>query len=248
MRVFLFFLMNSTLFAQPLTLTIDSIVSKDSLPHQREFKLKYHITNNTNDTVRFFLDNRSLTPNISGSLSRCPYYKIYENDIYLELGPVFQPKGNLISSFSLADDDSSQSESDFENKYIIYLSTRYKMPLDSLQTLYKKVGFAAVSQIEGKKYYEIENDRKSTPQIVLPNEQLEGTSTFYWDKNRYFFRKPQEFILDENAKHYFEITLVALKEELKGHIKPEVYDKIMKLPNFIKGVFTSNKVEINLKE
>lgn len=239
--------MGSIASAQPLTLKIESITSKDSLPTEREFKLKYYVKNNTADTLHFFLDTKSITPSTGGSMSQSPYYKIYENDSFIEVGQIFKGKGTLISHFKTSDTDSILTQEDYDKKEIGYLSELYKTPNDSLQLLYKQKGMNAIHEFVFKKYYQLEKERKSIPQVLAPNEQLECTSTFYWDKNRYFYKEPNEYYLDENAKHYFEITLVCLKEEFQNHIKPEVYDKIMKLPNFIKGVFVSNKVEINLQ-
>ena len=249
MRIFhiVFLLLSSICFGQPLTLKIESITSKDSLPNEREFKLKYYVKNNTKDTLHFFLDTKSITPSTEGSMSQCPYYKIYENETFIEVGQIFKAKGTIISHFKTTDADSIMTQEEYDRKEIGYLSELYKTPEDSLQLLYSQKGMGAIHEFVIKKYYQLEKERKSIPQVLAPNEQLECTSIFYWDKNRYFYKEPIEYYLDENAKHYFEITLVCLKEEFGNHIKPEVYEKIMKLPNFIKGVFVSNKVEINLQ-
>lgn len=246
MRLFsvLFLVMSSLAFGQPLTLKIESIISKDSLPNEREFKLKYYVKNNTQDTLRFFLDKKSITPSTGGSLSQSPYYKIYENDTFIEVGQVFKTKGTLMSLANFTD---IKFEQDYHKKYINYLSEFYTTNRDSLQSIYKKKGLDGLLYFEGMKFLEMAKNRKAEYQTLLPNEQLECTSIFYWDKNRYFYKEPNEYYLNENAKHYFEITLVCLKEEFKSHIKSEIYEEIMKLPNFIKGVFVSNKVEINLQ-
>lgn len=57
MRLFpiLFLLMSCLTFAQPLTVKIESITFEDSIPEQREFKLKYLIKNNTSDTLKMFI-------------------------------------------------------------------------------------------------------------------------------------------------------------------------------------------------
>jgi hypothetical protein len=84
--------------------------------------------------------------------------------------------------------------------------------------------------------------------LTLQPSQIENfEATFNWNKNRYYYLEPNEYYLDENAKHYFEFTFVALKEEFKDRIDEDLYAKIKDDPNFIKGVFISNKVEINLK-
>ena len=249
MRLFsvLFIMINYVTFAQPLTIKIESITFKDSIPEQREFKLKYIIKNNTSDTLKMFFKPNNLQPSTEISASKISYYKIYENDTFIDVGSIFTTNGQIISGFSVKETDSIKSREEFEKKYVEFLSKQYKTSLDSLQKMYKEKGLESLLQFEGKKFYEIEKKRKMTCQILNPNEELECSIVFNWDKKRYFYRDPNEYYLAENAKHYFEITLVALKEEFKDKIDEAVYNKLINDPNFIKGVFVSNKVEINLK-
>ena len=249
MRLFsvLFIMINYVTFAQPLTIKIESITFKDSIPEQREFILKYVIKNNTSDTLKMFFKPNNLQPSTETSVSKISYYKIYENDTFIDIGSIFTTKGQIISDFSTKETDSIKSREEFEKKYIAYLSKKYEIPLDSLQDIHKDEGLLSLLEFESKKFFEEEKKRKMEVQILNPNEQLECLITFNWDKKRYFYRDPNEYYLAENAKHYFEITLVALKEEFKDKIDEAVYNKLINDPNFIKGVFVSNKVEINLK-
>lgn len=240
-------MINYVTFAQPLTIKIESITFKDSIPEQREFKLKYVIKNNTSDTLKMFFKPNNLQPSTKTSVSKISYYKIYENDTFIDIGSIFTTKGQIISDFSTKETDSIKSREEFEKKYVEFLSKQYKTSLDSLQKMYKEKGLESLLQFEGKKFYEIEKKRKMICQVLNPNEELECSIVFNWDKKRYFYRDPNEYYLAENAKHYFEITLVALKEEFKDKIDEAVYNKLINDPNFIKGVFVSNKVEINLK-
>lgn len=127
------------------------------------------------------------------------------------------------------------------------MSRQYSTPLDSLQKIYKKEGMDGLYIFEGKQFYTKKKKRKMTCQILNPNQELECSFVFNWDKKRYFYSDPNEYYLDENTKYYFEITLVALKEEFKDKIDEVLYKKLINDPNFIKGVFVSNKVEINLQ-
>ena len=249
MRLFsiLFLMIGYVTFGQPLTIKIESITFKDSIPEQREFKLKYVIKNNTSDTLKMFFKPNNLQPSTETSASKISYYKIYENDTFLDIGSIFTTKGQIISDFSTKETDSIKSREEFEKKYIAYLSKKYEIPLDSLQGMHKKEGLQSLLQFEVKNFYEIERKRKMICQVLNPNQELECSIVFNWDKKRYFYRDPNEYYLAENAKHYFEITLVALKEEFKDKIDEAVYNKLINDPNFIKGVFVSNKVEINLK-
>ena len=249
MRLFsiLFLMIGYVTFGQPLTIKIESITFKDSIPEQREFKLKYVIKNNTSDTLKMFFKPNNLQPSTETSVSKISYYKIYENDTFLEIGSIFTTKGQIITDFSSNETDSIKRNENFEKKYVEYLSKKYKIPLDSLQKIYKKEGMESLYLFEGKQFYAKKEKRKMNCQVLNPNEELECSIVFNWDKKRYYYRDPNEFYLDENAKHYFEITLVALKEEFKDKIDEAVYNKLINDPNFIKGVFVSNKVEINLK-
>ncbi len=249
MRIFsiLFLMLNFVTFAQPLTIQIESITFKDSIPEQRTFKLKYQIKNSTSDTLKMFFKPNSSQPSTANSINKISYYKIYENDTFIDVGSIFYTNEQIRSGFSVKETDSIKTREEIENMYVAFLSKQYTTSLDSLQMIYKEEGLESLFKFEGKKLFEIEKKRKIICQVLNPNEQLDCLIEFNWDKKRYFYRDPNEYYLDENAKHYFEITLVALKEELKDKIDEAVYKKLKNDPNLIKGVFVSNKVEINLK-
>lgn len=243
---FLFLLLGFNSFSQPLTIKIDALIARDSVPYEREFKLTYQVINNTSDTLKMFFKSNGLAPTEGSPNAKISYYKIYENDTFLDIGSIFTTNARM-SQFSVKDNDSIKTKEEFEKKYVEFLSSYYKAPLDSLQKVYKEEGMQGVLKFEGKKYFELKNKRKIDYQVLAPNEKLECSVIFSWDKNRYFYREPHEYYLDENAKHYFEITLVALKEEYRDKIDEKVYEKVILDPTFIKGVFVSNKVEINFK-
>ena len=234
-------------FAQPITIKIDALTANDSVPDSREFNLKYRVINNTSDTLKLFFNPNGFTPTTGSSSAKISYYKIYENDTFIDIGSIFTTNGAIISKFSIKDIDSIKTKEDLEKMYVNFLSEYYKTPLDSLQKIYKEEGFESLFNFEGKKYFDLEKKRKIDYQVLAPKEQLKCSMVFNWDKKRYFYRAPHEYYLDEKAKHYFEITLVALKEEYKNKIDEAVYKKVLTDSNFIKGVFVSNKVEINLK-
>lgn len=158
MRLFsvLFIMINYVTFAQPLTIKIESITFKDSILEQREFKLKYVIKNNTPDTLKMFFKPNNLQPSTKTSVSKISYYKIYENDTFIDIGSIFTTNGQIISDFSTKETDSIKSREEFEKKYVDFLSKQYKTSLDSLQKMYKEKGLESLLQFEGKKFYEIE--------------------------------------------------------------------------------------------
>lgn len=251
MRLFtiLFLLLRFLSFSQPLSVEITSIASRDSLDYQREFKLTYLIKNNTADTLKLFLKSSYLSSNQDNQAGKFAYYKIYEDDLFLDIGTIFSTKGKriTINRFSFNDLDENKSKEDFENTYIDFLRQHYHTSRDAIDKIYKEEGFEGLIKFEGKMYMEQIEKKKIEYQVLEPNQKVECMATFYWDKKRYYFKDPNEYYLDENAKHFLEITLVALKEEFKSQIETELYAKIKDDPNFIKGVFVSNKVEINLR-
>ena len=66
-----------------------------------------------------------------------------------------------------------------------------------------------------------------------------------WRKDRYFKHDDIEFYLAENTPHYFEITVNLMKEPFRDMLTKVEYNAIMDDENFIRGVFVSNKTEIN---
>ncbi len=74
---------------QPLEVVIDQIVEDNSNANVRKFTVNYHLSNRTDQEVCFFLKPDDLVSNNDGSMSNHPYYKIYQNDDFLNLGTVF---------------------------------------------------------------------------------------------------------------------------------------------------------------
>jgi hypothetical protein len=64
MRLFfvLLLLQSCTTFAQPLTLKIDAITSKDTSEKERVFTINYQLKNNTDNTLNFSLSQKRSHP------------------------------------------------------------------------------------------------------------------------------------------------------------------------------------------
>ena len=75
--------------AQQLELKIDSISIDDSDSTERVFNLHYHLENLTNERLRFFLNTSNIVSSTGGSSTMYPFYKLYEEDSFLEVGNVF---------------------------------------------------------------------------------------------------------------------------------------------------------------
>lgn len=241
-RFIIFLLMSATLFAQPLTLSIDSITSKEEDEKERIFTVKYSLKNNTNDTLSFFLEPKNVSPSTGGSLTKEMYYKIFENDTFIEIGQAFNQ-----SFRHKIDRDFESAATDAERDSIIinFMAVKLEVEPAKLFEIYKEEGLAGVTDTSKDHMQKAISRIKNYYHTLNPNQTEHFEATFNWNKNRYYYLEPNEFYLDENAKHYFELTFVALKEEYQSKLDEEVFNKIMKMPNFIKGVFVSNKVEIN---
>jgi hypothetical protein len=243
----LFILICFASFAQPITIKIDTLTATDSIPDSREFKLTYNVINNTSDTLKLFFKSNDVSTSEESQNAKFAYYKIYEGDLFINIGTIFSTKVTSSKRFPFKDSDENKSKEDFENTYIDFLKQEYQTSWDAIKKIYKEEGFEGLLKFEEKNYVDHREKLKMHYQVLNPNQKIERTATFYWDKKRYYFRDPHEFYLDVSAKHYFELTFVALKEEFKDRIDEDLYAKIKDDPNFIKGVFISNKVEINLK-
>ena len=246
MRIFLvlFLLLHSLLYSQPLTLGVDAINSDDKDEKERIFTVKYYLQNNTADTLHFFFAPKQISPSTGGSMTKEIYYKIYENQNFIEIGQAFN---QFFTNKTEFDFEEALSEQQRDSLIIMQLSKKLGEDSGKLFKIFKEegsIGLLDSSKDYMVRYYQKINNYYHT---LHPNQKENFEATFTWNKNRYYYMEPHEYYLDENAKHYFEITLVALKEEFKDRIDKEVYDKIMKDPNFIKGVFISNKIEINFK-
>jgi hypothetical protein len=78
------------------------------------------------------------------------------------------------------------------------------------------------------------------------NELKKYSVSLFWDKERYLKYNDSEYYLDEKQKHYFEISIHLMKEELKEKFTAEQFKNIIEDKTLIKGWFTSNKSEIDL--
>lgn len=218
----LFILLYSTfLFGQkPVEIKIDSLTSSDETQEERTFAIKYSITNKTNKTIHFILNPEGLIPISGGSMRPNPYYKVYEKETSIDMSNLFT--GPKVSR-------TFKNEEDF------------KKHQDSLFEV-----------IKNKTFEELVKENKASTikniQELKSGETLKYSSTFRWDKNRYFKNDVMEYYIDEKEPHFFELHINLMKEELLSKFSEEEKNEILKDKNFIKGWFTSNKVEINFRE
>jgi hypothetical protein len=215
----LFFCLTAFSQSKPLELKILSLTEIDSVS-ERTFSLDFSISNKTDKTIHFILNPEGLIPISGGSMRPNPYYKIYEKETSIDISNLFT--GRKVSR-------TFKNEEDFK-KYQDSLSEVVKNK--TLEELVRENKASTIKNIQEMK----------------PNETKEYSSTFRWDKNRYFKNDVMEYYIDEKESHFFELHINLMKEELLSKFSEEEQNEILKDKNFIKGWFTSNKVEINFRE
>ncbi len=217
-----------------IELKIDAISSKDSIPTERKFTIQYHIANLTDKEVVFSLYPMSFEYNRRASMSKVMIYKIYQNQEFLDLENVFINKKMEIYNKAM---EGAKTQEENNIALAKFFEQEMKISLDSINKLDEQTLL-----MERKKQF-------STSIIRLqPNEKRDFTKTLIWNKSRYYKLEDNEFYLDENKPHYFELTINLMKEYFKDYVEVNEYQEILNNPSYIKGWFTSNKVEIDFKD
>ena len=69
-----------------------------------------------------------------------------------------------------------------------------------------------------------------------------------WNKKRYYNQDDIEYYLDEKDTFDFELVLDLKKTLFEHELSTTEYNVIKNNPNFIQGIYTSNKMRINFGE
>ena len=242
MKNLLFILFSFTTFAQnpALKLEINSITSIDSIPTERIFSIKYQIENLTNNNVTFFLNPNKLIANSRASMSKNVAYNLYEYDEKLYLVEVFSNR-MLLDLDKILKSSTTDEE---KNKFIKeFLKNSLNIDMDSIPK-------GEENEKDFEKYFSKKKNDTHLQSIMslTPKEIKKYEIKVIWDKTRYYKIDDIEFYLNEDLPHYIDLTINLMKEEFKDKLTDNEYKKIMSDPNFLKGWFTSNKMEINFRE
>lgn len=209
------------LFSQPkpIEIKINSIKAVDA-GKERKFTLTYTITNLTDKTIHFILNPNAIIPISSGSLNPSVYYKLYENEAVLDVNGVFTREG-LTRRFK--DEKELQKYS------------------DSISEAFKN---------KSPETFQKEQNERITKNIreLKPKEEIQYEAVLNWDKTRYFRNDEIEYYINETAKHYFELHINLMQDELLSLFTDAEKQEILKGKNIVKGWFTSQKVEIDFTE
>jgi hypothetical protein len=211
-----------TVFGQekPIEIKIDSLSILNSNETERKFVLHYHLTNLNNKPITFILDPKEVIPIGAGSLRPNVYYKLYENDTAIEANGILTGNSN-IRYF--------KSEADY---------TRY---IDSVDTYIKSRTPEQLSQIKKEGFLEhIQN--------MEANQTKHFRSILVWDKRRYHRNDVIEYYIEEKEKHFIELHINLMTEELLMSFSEAEKKELLKDKTLTKGWFTSNKMEIDLGE
>ena len=242
MKSFLLSLLSILSFAQnsAIKIEIDSITSSDSIPTERKFTINYHIENLTDNDISFFLNPTVLTPNSRASMSKNVIYNLYQYDEKLDMDGVFTNRRRIDFDNKV---QSVKSDAERDKLYKEFFMSDLNMNLDSIVKGDK-------SEKEINDYFLKGNSKELLKSImtIASKKTSHYKIEVIWNKKRYHKIDNIEFYLNEDIPHYIDFTLNLMREEFKDKLTPDDYQQIITNPNFIKGWYTSNRVEINFKE
>ena len=221
MKNFYLLLFCTTLLAQSkaVEIKINSLKAINE-ENTRSFILTYTISNLTDKTINFILNPNSIIPIGAGSLNPSVYYKIYENESSIDVSGVFSIGGQRKS---FKDDKEMEKYS------------------DSIVNLFKN---KTLEILEKERKERISNNI----QELKPKEEKHYEAVLNWDKKRYFRNDVMEYYISETAKHYFELHINLMQDELLSTFTKVEKTELLKEKNIVTGWFSSQKVEIDFME
>lgn len=205
---------------KPIAIKIDSLSVLNPNASERKFVLHYHLTNLTNKPISFILNPKDLIPIGAGSLRPNIYYKLYENETAIEANGILNGDSNIRYFKSEAE---------------------YTQYIDSLDTYIKSRTPEQLSQIKKEGFLE-------NIQNVAANQTKYFTAILVWDKRRYHRNDAIEYYLEEKEKHFIELHINLMAEELLSNFTEDEKKDVLGNKILIKGWFTSNKIEIDFSE
>jgi hypothetical protein len=243
MRIFyLIFLFTALVSSaqKPLEVTIDSIASDDSNSLKRNFSIHYHLKNTTAKPISFFLHPNTLIANAASSMTLYAVYKIYQNDEFQDMdGPFFPdiPEKNELDKFN--DYHSPEAKN-----LIKKINEKYKAENGVLLENYRKNGGTNPDE-----KWIIRNQKLLQSKMTLqPGEVKSFVIPTHWNRIRNVSNGDIEYYLNEKDHFQFELILDLKKTAFKGELSETEFAQLKKDPDFIEGIFTSNKTNINFAE
>lgn len=244
MRIFLFvFFCSFSTFAQnpKLEVKINSITSFPVHNAATEYHINYQIENKTANELSFFLIPNALIANSASSLTLFPVYKMYQNGIFENMdGPFFEYETEDELEYAKTEDKDSEKAKTLLKKF---QTSQGIIAMD----YYKKSKDNGGESINSQWIYYRQRLLNSVV-TLKPKETKTFTIKTLWNKNRYIKNDDLEFYLDENNTIEIELILDLKTNLFKDELTEEDLQKINENPNFIRGLFTSNKMKIEFKD
>lgn len=211
----------STVFSQskPVAIRINSLKAING-ETERQFTLTYTIANLTDKTINFILDPNAVIPIGAGSLNPSVYYKLYENESSIDVNGVFTIKES---------DRNFKDEKEMQQYHDSIINSFKNRTAETWQKEQKERITHNIQQLK-------------------PKEELQYETVLKWNKTRYFRNDVIEYYINETAKHYFELHINLMQDELLSMFTDEEKKEMLKGKNIVKGWFTSQKVEIDFSE
>lgn len=214
---------------RPIEITIDAITSVDPVDYRdREFTIVYHIKNVSDHDVSFFLNPKAFLPSIASSMQYITTYRFYQNETPIDVSQVFTGERRVFKS----DNNSPKAFEEF-----------MKTKQDSIKLEMEKIKADSLYAWKRKN-----NALLNAVYTLKPKEVKQYTKKINWNKQRYVKSHDIEYYFDEKDRYFIELELTLMKKEYQDRLSKEELETIMKNPNFIKGNYKSNKVEINFKD
>lgn len=242
-RKFYVFILVFPVFAlaqKPLQVTLDSITASDSNSLRRKFTISYHIKNNTDKPLSFFLHPNALIANAASSMTLYAVYKIYQNGIFQDMDGPFFPNIPEAIEFEDFPNHNSPEAKDFIKK----VTENHKAEYAALLENYRKNGGKSTDE-----KWIVRNQKLLRSKLTLqPGETKNFIIQTSWDRIRVVNNGDLEYYLNENDRFDFELVLDLKKTLFKSELSEGEFNQIKDDKHFIEGIFTSNKMQIHFGE
>lgn len=227
---------------------ITKILKEDTLKHFTKYSVDYELKNSSNHDISFFnsTDN-PLALNYRKTTVIYADYFVYDNKIKLNKELFISNKYFLqLEHFRILSEGKTDLEQKtYQDSIRKFLSSRIKTDTTNFRKKNDSLTKIRLKNISSHNDFDY---IKNSIVTLKPNEIIKGTICFYWYKKKYRKIGDEEFYIDETPKEIELTMLITNPIEMKRYFDSKEFEKIKNNPNFIDGVFISNKMEINLKE
>lgn len=214
---------------------IDSISATNIQNGERKYQLFFTLSNSGKKTISFLLRPTQFSSIQYGSMSNSVHYKIYEEQRPLDLGDAFE-RIDEANPKRVSIDVSDLDKIELAKKQ---LRETLHISENAIEE-YIRTGTVKDSTIRYR-------EREILSEIITlkPGETKSYKQIFFWDRKPYFKYDENEFYLDQKKGHYLELVVMSMREPFKTQMPDEDFRKLMAIPDFLTGVFMSNRVLID---